>query len=111
MSQKPSLSKIPQSVSKAMTGYTHGQLYLTRQVANLNPDMVAKLLRQVRTFDMFTPDNDPYGEHDFGAFDLGGQGYFWKIDYYDVSMTYGSEVPHDPAQTRRVLTVMMADEY
>ena len=28
---------------------------------------VPDLLDQVRRYDAFTPDNDPYGEHDFGA--------------------------------------------
>ena len=28
---------------------------------------VPHLLDQVRLFDAFTPDNDPYGEHDFGV--------------------------------------------
>ena len=28
------------------------------------------ILQKVRSFDQFTEDNDPYGEHDFGAFDF-----------------------------------------
>lgn len=65
----------------------------------------------VQSFDEFTEDNDPNGEHDFGAFDLAGQRFFWKIDYYDESMEYGSEDPADPAKTTRVLTIMLAEEY
>ncbi len=30
------------------------------------PDVLG-LVRAVRVFDTFTPDNDPWGEHDFGA--------------------------------------------
>lgn len=69
--------------------------------------------RTVTDFDAFTADNDPYGEHDFGAFELARIGkIFWKIDCYaDRSMTWGSEHPEDPAQSFRVLTVMLAEEY
>jgi len=33
---------------------------------------------KVRAFDAFTNDNDPHGEHDFGAIDEGGVRCFWK---------------------------------
>ena len=58
--------------------------------------------------DAFTPDNDPYGEHNFGSFEHNGIRVFWKIDYYDRNVEYGSEDPSDPAQTTRVLTIMLA---
>jgi hypothetical protein len=61
----------------------------------------------VETFDVF----DPYGEHDFGAFEHNGQRIFWKIDYYGLTMTNGSEDPSDPKHTVRMLTVMLASEY
>jgi hypothetical protein len=57
------------------------------------------------------PDNDPFEEHDFGSFEHDGERIFWKIDYYDRSLTKGSGAPSDPAQTRRVLTIMLASEY
>ena len=66
---------------------------------------------KVEMFDSFTEDNDPHGERDFGAFEHEGQRIFWKIDYYDRSLTYGSENPADPQQTVRVLTIMLASEY
>ena len=49
--------------------------------------------------------------HDFGAFVHNGERVFWKIDYYDPSLTKGSEDPADPQQTARVLTIMLASEY
>jgi hypothetical protein len=66
---------------------------------------------KVETFDNFTPDNDPHSERDFGAFEHNGEKSFWKIDYYDATLTYGSEDPSDPKQTVRVLTIMLASEY
>ena len=78
----------------------------------------------IETFDAFTPDNDPYGERDFGAIYQCGQGLwsiarpaqvlqtvFWKIDAYDSDLRSGSDNPADPAVTRRVLTIMLASEY
>ena len=62
-------------------------------------------------FSAFTPENDPHGEHDFGAFDHKGDTIYWKIDDYDPTLTHGSEDPSDARQTRRVLTIMLASEW
>lgn len=59
----------------------------------------------------FDADNDPYDEHDFGSFKIIDQRMFWKIDYYGETMDVGSNDPADPAQTTRVLTIMLAEEY
>jgi len=69
------------------------------------------IVTRVRTFDDFSEDNDPYGEHDFGAFDQDGDKIFWKIDYYDADLMAGSPDPADAAVTTRVLTIMLAEEY
>ena len=55
--------------------------------------------------------NDPHEEHDFGAFDADGQRVFFKIDYFDESLTYHSPDPADPSVTKRVITIMLAEEY
>ena len=91
--------------------FSGGKVVMTASVAAL-PDMVrANALLEVTRFDQFTPDNDPHGEHDFGAFEDGGTKFFFKIDYYDRSLNAGSEDPADPSVTARVLTLMLADEY
>ena len=66
---------------------------------------------KVETFNEFTSDNDPYGERDFGAFEHNGERIYWKIDYYDKTLTKGSEDPRRPEETTRVLTIMLACEY
>ncbi len=71
----------------------------------------SQIREKVEKFNDFNEDNDPYGEHDFGAIDHNGQKIFWKIDYYDLDLKYGSEDPADPGQTARVLTIMLANEY
>ena len=74
-------------------------------------DDVDQIIDKVRLFDDFRSGEDPYGEHDFGAFDQGGQKIFWKIDYYDNDLTGGSPDPADETVTTRVLTIMLAEEY
>jgi hypothetical protein len=68
-------------------------------------------MSRVRTFEDFDGSNDPWHEHDFGAFDYKGNKIFWKIDYYDRQERAASPDPSDPAATSRVLTVMLASEY
>jgi hypothetical protein len=94
------------------TTFLTGRVMLTEGISCLPSNVIEALLTKVRTYGRFTPDDDPYGEHDFGAFDQDGAGrVFWKIDYYDPSMTAGSADPSDPKTTLRVLTVMLAEEY
>ncbi|MFS0770848.1 DUF3768 domain-containing protein [Sphingomonas sp. 1P08PE] len=88
-----------------------GQIVITRGIAQLGNSAVAAIHACVRSFDAFSPDNDPYGEHDFGAFDWAGRRLFWKISYYDPTLRFGSADPTDPALTCRVLTIMLAEEY
>lgn len=88
-----------------------GRFMVTAGVQALGPIRIAALLRQVMTFNAFSEDNDPYGEHDFGSFKEDGQTFFWKIDAYDKNLEYGSPDPTDPAVTTRVLTLMLAEEY
>jgi Protein of unknown function (DUF3768) len=88
-----------------------GKVVMTQGVAALPEHDLAQLLERVRSFDAFTTDNDPRGEHDFGGVELAGQTYFFKLDYYAPDMDGGSEDPADPTKTTRVLTIMRADEY
>jgi Protein of unknown function (DUF3768) len=91
--------------------FTGGRVVMTDGVAALPGNDLAQLLAKVRSFNEFTNDNDPHGEHDFGDFELAGQTYFFKVDYYAPDMDGGSEDPADPTKTTRVLTIMRADEY
>jgi hypothetical protein len=88
-----------------------GRVMMTAGVAAMEDDDRRALIDRVRLFDKFTQDNDPYGEHDFGSIDLGGCRYFWKIEYYDPTLTCGSSNASDAAATERVMTLMRADEY
>lgn len=83
----------------------------TPGISALDPFDQSAIREQVELFKDFTAGNDPHGEHDFGSFEHGGQKIFWKIDYYDKRLEFGSEHPEDPGQTTRVLTIMLAEEY
>jgi hypothetical protein len=88
-----------------------GVLVMTAGVIALGQDRQLKILEAVAKFDTFDQDNDPYGEHDFGALEVEGERLFFKIDYYDHDLSAHSPDPADPSVTKRLLTIMLADEY
>jgi hypothetical protein len=83
-------------------------VYYTSGVRDGINDLVS-LSRSVESFNSFSEDNDPYGEHDFGSLKFEGQKIFWKIDYYDQDLKYWCDPLYK--ECRRVLTVMLAEEY
>lgn len=88
-----------------------GRVYQTAGISALSEADQSAIRERVERFNGFTEDNDPYGEHDFGAFEFKGQKIFWKIDYYDRTLEQGSPDPADPKATCRVLMIMLADEW
>jgi hypothetical protein len=88
-----------------------GEIHLSHLVSMLPARDILAIRLMVAAFDRFTPDNDPYGEHDFGSVELHGEQYFWKIDYYDLDGEYGSNDPSDSTVTRRIMTILHSSEY
>lgn len=88
-----------------------GRALVTRGVLAHGDAFAQRAIAAVQTFAAFTPDNDPHGEHDFGAVEIDGVRVFFKIDYYDLSELAGSPDPADPNVTVRVLTIMLAEDY
>lgn len=88
-----------------------GRLVFTQGILALPNETAAQIISKLVTFDGFGEGNDPYGEHDFGQIMVDGTKVFFKIDYYDQTLKFGSEDPSDPSVTSRVLTVMLAEEY
>lgn len=91
--------------------FTGCQIMMTAAVAALDADTRCKVLEAVRDFDAFDEGNDPHNEADMAFFEVDGERYFWKFDYYDMTMTMGSDDPSDVTKTRRVLTVGFASDY
>lgn len=92
------------------TGHGGRQL-ITPGIQEMGLIAVVTIRQLVAIYDAFCEDNDPHGEHDFGNLTYRGQKVFWKIDYYDPTLTAGSLDPADPTVTTRVLTIMLAQEY
>jgi hypothetical protein len=106
-----STSRIAELNDQFRKTFQGGQVFMTRGIQALGPEAIRRLVDQVQRFDRFNEDNDPHGEHDFGVLEEGGEKVFWKIDYYDPTLTYGSADPADPTKTTRVLTILLASEY
>ena len=75
-------AKIAALNDHARRSFTGCRVVVTQGVQAL--DNLPDLLDQVRRFDAFTPDNDPYGEHNFGSLRYSGETVFWKFDGVDA---------------------------
>lgn len=84
--------------------YPH-RLFISSGLADMGRDVVDAVLGKVREFGEFTPDNDPYGEHDAGVVEHEGEDYYWKYDYVDDDLeTYKPD-------GIRFLTIMKLKDY
>lgn len=88
-----------------------GTVVLTSGIAALSPETQAAVIAAIRSFDAFDGDNDPWGEHDFGAVEVDDLRVFFKVDYYDLTRRCHSRNAADPTVTERVMTIMLASEY
>ena len=108
----------------------YGKVFFTngiRALSEADQSAIAERVQQYGGPNPNTPEDDtirdpwvegdnPYGENDFGVIvheceDGESVKVYFKFDYYDQNMEYGSEDPSDPRQTTRVLTIMLASEY
>lgn len=83
-----------------------GTVVITRNVRGLEGFNAPELVNALAEYDGFDEDNNPYGERDCGDVELFGTALYFKIDYYDPDLKFGSNDPADPQVTHRVLTVM-----
>ncbi|WP_278327654.1 DUF3768 domain-containing protein [Qipengyuania flavescens] len=88
-----------------------GTIMVTRGVLSITGYNSPELAEALAAYDAFDADNDPHGERDFGDLTLWGEEMFWKIDYYDADLRYGSDDPADPDKTKRILTAMLTSEW
>jgi hypothetical protein len=107
----PRVDRIRELNDQLRTTLTGGKLMLTNGVIALGPEAQQQIIEALQRYDDFDADNDPYGEHDFGLIVVDGNELYFKVDYYDLDLTYHSPDPSNPLVTSRVLTIMRADEY
>ena len=88
-----------------------GVAVITTGVAALGPEAVDRIVQTISVFDDFCHANDPHQEHDFGSFQAEGETIFFKIDYFDNTLSCHSPDPTDSSVTKRVITIMLASEY
>lgn len=91
-------------------GAEGGRVVLTRGIAALEKRVLGEVIAAIQEFDEWG-ENDPHGEHDFVAVQVQGHSIFAKIDYFDLDHEMHSPDPSEPAVTRRLMTVMLAEEY
>lgn len=92
-------------------GDLNGKWVYTRGVAERGDEFIQKAVQAVEAFNVFTGENDPHGNREFGVFEVEGTKLFWKIDLYDVDYQGGSPDPTNKLVTRRVLTILLPSEY
>ncbi|MEN7432387.1 DUF3768 domain-containing protein [Chromobacterium sp. TRC.1.1.SA] len=86
-----------------------GQVCCTQGFASL--EQAERFIEAIRQMKDFSADNDPYLEHDFGQVEIDGVAVFWKIDYYAPDSEQGSDTPWDAEATRRIIMLMLMEEY
>lgn len=107
-SKTPEICRLNDQFRKTAIG---GMIMTTPGVQAQEPQVIKQIMSAVQTYDQFSTDNDPYAEHDFGSFEVEDLKLFWKIDYYALDLLAGSEDPANPEITKRVLTIMLREEY
>ena len=88
-----------------------GKVAISTEIQRRGNDYQDRVLNAIKSFDDFTVENDPLGEHDFGSLRIDGERIVWRIDYYDAEALHLSDHPADADRTTRVLRVMLASEY
>ena len=85
-----------------------GGAVITPGVAALGGEALDRIVKTIAVYDDFCHANDPYGEHDFGSFEVEGKMIFFKIDLYEEPDV---KDPNAEPVVTRVLTIMLAEEY
>lgn len=70
-----------------------GRVVATAAVTHRGRDFLTEAIIAVASDSTFTPENDPHQDHGFGIVTVKGVRLYWKIDLYDLDLTFGSPDP------------------
>ena len=87
-----------------------GRIVVTAGIQSMGADFIAAV-DVALTKVIFDPNNDPYGEHDFGVVEVKGRRIFFKINYYEQDLCFASPDPANQKIPRQIMTIMLAEEY
>lgn len=100
------LAALNDDLRKKIPNVQQPHLFLiTDGVMSLPPEKLSSLIEMVRSFDSFSAEIDPRGEHDLAVVVLDQVKYYAKFDYFDEQLKY-----YKPGG-RHVLTLLRADEW
>lgn len=88
-----------------------GTAFMTVGVAALGIEAVERIVKAISVFDDFCNTEEVFDEHDCGILEVENRKVLFKIDYYDPTLSKHSSDPSNPQITRRVITIMLTDEY
>ena len=100
------LATLNDAIRKKIPNVPQPHLFLISEGAmGLPPEKLSILVEMVKSFDSFSEDIDPRGEHDLVVVNLDGVKFYAKFDYFDEQLKY-----YKPGG-RHVLTLLRADEW
>lgn len=88
-----------------------GVLVVTDRVGERGPDFLEAAVSAVAAFDRFNDECSASDEHNFGRLEVEGVPLVWQISLRDKTFSDYSPDPDDLEQTRRILLLMLAEEY
>lgn len=95
--------------------HLRGRVFVTHGIREMGAGFVEAALAATRDDTNFMDDHSRYGARSFGMPEVAHEGdsfaIYWKIDLYDNDESMGPEMESDPAQTIRILTLCLPEEY
>jgi hypothetical protein len=84
----------------------------SRQASRELPDMVrASELEKIATFNDFNQENGPQQERGYGSFRPLRPEFCFKIDYFYLELEMASPDPAEPAITKRIMAMGLAQDW